>query len=73
MNSEEEELYENAVLQKKYVEARRVSWNVKDLKNSSKANRLLEIVEDDGKRQQKSNSVLLLFGHYSQDIYATRR
>ncbi len=64
MNSEEEELYENAVLQKKYVEARRVSWNVKDLKNSSKANRLLEIVED----AEKDNRKVIVFSFFLDTI-----
>ena len=45
LSGEEEELYERSVLEKRYADARRVSWNVDDLKNSSKAKRLLEIVE----------------------------
>ncbi len=43
---EEQTIYEWAVLERRYADARQVSWNVKDLANSSKANRLLEIVED---------------------------
>lgn len=43
---EEEQLYERAVLEKHYADARRVSWNVDDLHNSSKARRLLEIIEE---------------------------
>lgn len=42
----EEEIYERAVLSKNYAEARRVSWNVDDIKNSSKAARLLELVNE---------------------------
>ncbi len=38
--------YERAVLAKNYAEARRVSWNVDDLNDSSKASRLLELVEE---------------------------
>ncbi len=45
MSKEEEAVYETAVLARRYADARRVSWNVSDLKNSSKAQRLLEIVE----------------------------
>lgn len=45
LSKEEEELYESAILEKRYSDARRVSWNVDDLKVSSKAKRLLEIVE----------------------------
>ena len=46
MSSEEERIYENAVLGKHFTEARRVSWSVEDLRYSSKANRLKEIVEE---------------------------
>lgn len=46
MSREEERVYEKAVLGKHYAQARRVSWNVEDLKNSSKATRLREIVEE---------------------------
>ena len=42
----EESVYENAVLSKNYTEARRVSWNIDDLSQSSKAKRLKEIVEE---------------------------
>ena len=38
--------YEQAVLSKNYAEARRVSWNVDDLKDSSKAARLLELIDE---------------------------
>lgn len=53
MLSEEEQVYEQAILSKRYADARRVSWNVDDLQNSSKAKRLLEIIEeaeDDGRK-----------------------
>lgn len=53
LNAEETQKYEQAVLSKNYADARRVSWNVDDLKNSSKAKRLQEIVseaEDDGRK-----------------------
>lgn len=46
LSSQEIELYEKSVLSKNYAEVRRVSWNVDDLSNSSKANRLLELVEE---------------------------
>lgn len=44
LSHNEELAYEHAVLSKNYAEARRVSWNVDDLKDSSKASRLLELV-----------------------------
>lgn len=46
MHPEEEAVYENAVLAKHYNDARRVSWNVENLRNSSKANRMLELIEE---------------------------
>lgn len=46
LSPEEEEVYEDTVLQKNYMEVRRVSWNVGDIQNSCKAKRLLEIIED---------------------------
>jgi superfamily II DNA or RNA helicase len=49
----EEEAYERAVLSKNFMAARRVSWNVESLVDSSKARRLMEIVsdaEEDGRR-----------------------
>lgn len=46
MTPQEEEVYEKTVFSKNFMAIRRVSWNVDDLKFSSKAKRLLEIVED---------------------------
>ena len=43
---EEEQLYEQSILNKHYNDARRVSWIVSDLNNSCKARRLLEIIEE---------------------------
>lgn len=46
LTPQEERVYEDAVLNKNYMEARRVSWNIEDIRYSSKAKRLLEIIED---------------------------
>lgn len=46
MTREEENIYEEAMLGKHFADARRVSWNIENLENSSKANRLREIVEE---------------------------
>ena len=46
MGREEEKHYKEAVMSGNFAAARRVSWNVDNLSHSSKANRLLEIVED---------------------------
>lgn len=53
ISKEEEFLYENAILDKHYANARRVSWNVDDLNNSSKAQRLLEILEEAEDEERK--------------------
>ena len=42
----EEKIYEESVISKDFVSARRVSWNIDDLSNSSKAKRLMVIVEN---------------------------
>lgn len=46
MGYEEEMAYERAVLSKNFAEARRVSWNVDDIRVSSKATRLVELVNE---------------------------
>ena len=45
MNAEEWYVYKEAVLAKDYAGSRRVSWNVDDYAYSSKAQRLLELIE----------------------------
>ena len=46
MTRAEESVYEEAVLNKKYADARRVSWNVGNLRDSSKATRMMEIIAE---------------------------
>lgn len=46
MGYEEEMAYERAVLSRNFAEARRVSWNVDDIRASSKAARLVELVNE---------------------------
>lgn len=46
MTPTEEAIYEEAVLNRRFAEARRVSWNVPDLSESSKASRMMEIIAD---------------------------
>jgi hypothetical protein len=60
MTPEEEAVYEEAVLSRLFADARRVSWNTPDLKDSSKANRLMEIVEE-AKRSQRRVIVFSFF------------
>ena len=62
---QEESLYEDAVLHKRYAEARRVSWNVDNLDNSSKARRMVELIneaEEDGRR-------ILIFSFFLDTIH----
>lgn len=46
LSFEEEQIYENSVIEQQYAECRRVSFNIDDLSKSTKANRLLEIIEE---------------------------
>ena len=53
LGSEEKSAYEDAVLNRNYAKARRVSWNIDDMSKSSKAQRLLELVDkaaEDGRK-----------------------
>ena len=53
LNPAEEALYEQAVMDKAHTDIRRVSWNEPDLKQSSKACRLMELVkaaEEEGRK-----------------------
>lgn len=53
LGPEERSAYEHSVLREHFMAARRVSWNISDLAQSSKAKRLKEIVEeaaDDGRK-----------------------
>ena len=61
---EEEKLYEEAVLNQKYTDSRRVSWNVDNLENSSKARRLREIVEEAAAEDRK----ILVFSFFLDTI-----
>ena len=53
LSSEEEKRYEASVLSKNFADARRVSWNVNDIQDSSKAERLVEIVEQAEEEDRK--------------------
>ena len=64
LSHNEEIAYEQAVLSKNYAEARRVSWNVDDLNDSSKASRLLEIVEE----AKSENRKVIVFSFFLDTI-----
>ena len=65
MNPEEEEVYEDAILGKRFQEARRLSWNIDDLYKSSKAIRLKEIVEE----AESDGRKVLVFSFFLDTIY----
>ena len=69
MTAEEERIYESCVLEKRFADARRVSWNAPDLKKSSKAARLLEIVED----AQADNRKIIVFSFFLDTVRAVCR
>lgn len=46
LGAQEEQAYEESALNKNYAEMRRVSWSVDDLRQSSKACRMLELIEE---------------------------
>lgn len=53
LNTEEKSVYEAAVLDRNFAKARRVSWNIDDMSKSSKAQRLLELIDkaaEDGRK-----------------------
>ncbi len=53
LGAEEERVYENAVLEKRFADARRVSWSVDDIEKSSKATRLSELISEAESEQRK--------------------
>ena len=57
LGAQEEYIYERSVLERNYAAARQVSWNVDDLRFSSKAKRLLELVEE----AQSNGRKILIF------------
>ncbi len=64
LNLEEEKLYEDAILNKQYAEARRLSWNVENLEHSTKANRMREIIEEAESEGRK----VLVFSYFLDTI-----
>ena len=62
---EEEEVYEQAILGKRYADARRVSWSIGDLSHSSKAKRMLEIIEE----AENDGRKIIVFSFFLDTIY----
>lgn len=65
MSDEKERIYEEAISNRHFADARRVSWSVENLKYSSKANRLKEIVEE----AQLENRKVIVFSFFLDTIY----
>lgn len=61
---EEKKIYEQAVLEHHFANARRVSWSVGDMKKSSKAIRLMEIVEE----AKAENRKIIVFSFFLDTI-----
>ncbi len=53
LSKEEKKVYYKTLLGKNFMNVRRVSWNVEDINNSSKAMRLKEIVEEAKEEERK--------------------
>ncbi len=78
LEPEEEEVYEQTVLYGTHMAVRQLSWNVNDLRKSSKASRLKEIVEEAKSEGRKVlvfsffletlRKVASLFGHQCLDL-----
>ena len=66
MTPQEEAVYERTVFSRNFMAVRRVSWNVDDLKYSSKGKRLMEIVED----AKDDNRKVIVFSFFLDTIAA---
>ncbi len=64
LTEKENAAYVQAVLSRKFQDARRVSWNVEDLHDSSKAQRLMEIIED----AQEDGRKVIVFSFFLDTI-----
>ena len=68
LSSEEEAIYETAVLERNFANLRRVSWNIKDLNDSCKARRMAEIINEAKNEGRK----VLVFSFYLATISAVK-
>lgn len=64
LHSDEQKLYEDNILSKNHMAARRLSWDADDLKKSCKAIRLLEIIEQAKSEDRK----VLVFSFFLETI-----
>ena len=66
LGEEEEAVYEDSIFHGTYADCRRVSWNVDDMRDSSKARRLLELAEE----AEEDGRKLLVFSFFLDTISA---
>lgn len=64
MNSEEREKYEDTVFDKNFMAMRRVSWNALDIHKSSKAIRMMELIEEAKSEGRK----IIVFSYFLDTI-----
>ncbi len=64
MTPEEKPTYEQAILNGSYPEARRLSWHIDDLAHSSKAIRLLELIE----QAKDENRKVIIFSFFLDTV-----
>ncbi|WP_316608110.1 SNF2-related protein [uncultured Ruminococcus sp.] len=64
LQPEEKKVYQEALSESNFMAARRVSWNVDDLSKSSKAQRMLEIIEDAREQDRK----VLIFSFFLDTV-----
>lgn len=62
--AKEKHIYQEAIAEQNFMAARRVSWNVDDLNDSSKARRLMEIIEDAKEQERK----VLIFSFFLDTV-----
>ena len=62
---EEERVYEQAILNRQYAFARRVSWHINDISRSSKAARLKEIVD----KAEKEGRKIIVFSFFLDTLH----
>ena len=69
LEGEEKEAYEEDIMNSDYSHARRLSFNIKSLQNSSKGKRLLEIVND----ATDENRKVLVFSYFLDTLQAVKQ
>lgn len=69
LEGEEKEAYEEDIMNSDYSHARRLSFNIKNLQNSSKGKRLVEIVNDAADENRK----VLVFSYFLDTLQAVKQ